>query len=654
MTPGILSKIDKLDRVLRISFTAKTKISELSKEFGISAAGGLRLTEKKAEITYFFPENSEKSRELRIFLREFDAVEAEGVWRVKVEENLTINYVKLLMNLIGLNSVALTYFWLKNGIFHAEFLFHNSEIKLVSDIISLETSGIEGFSLDYLGVSEGFTEIFSKIDNSIGLQVAIIDLIPPKIELTEKNNPMGNDWVRINKLPYGSENIFGIVIPSEIPRTEERLHTIVEQELYSAKTGNDYLTYINNRKNDKRVITVGAIHTFKDGLLRVLEIIPSALSNDWLNIFYSSAEDVPDWRPQLTYFSDYKRWLEYNLAGMESLPAKEKRMAGGTLNHCAILSVKGLLPPVTKANVLRPRKSGERFHLLFNENGSWYLSQNIGQHPNELEYESARKYVKSWGGGEQLLSLNGIIRGNAPRFILPLIEKVTSAPGCRVVPDILQVGEDLHICIEFHRSTNEIANKIIEEFLQEEIPFKKELTYIGERFWNYPLLLKEYEGLGNDLNNFTVIKTVWEPTKKQLETDVMGVFQNEGTYIPKTVANSRENRLVSKLSTLDIKGRGKHTIINKTNKIVEFVIETSYFNDFYSEVVNRYTGPLFNSLTVKHGIVTNYYVVERGVEQQFVRGMYEHWKRSSRADHINYISEIKGLGDWAAINSLPF
>ncbi len=650
----LFNKINKLDYELRLSFTTGTSISGLSKKFSISAITGIRIGGKKVEFTYFFPEDASRSREIGIFLRQFDAIKSKGVWRVKVEDDSSADYVVMIRDMLSVNSAALTGIWLINGKYHIGFVFHHSELPAIASIIHRNMKSVAGFSIDYLGGSEGFAKLVSGINDRIKLNVAYIDLIAPEEELTENNNPMKNHWIRVLKTPYGSEKVQGIFIPSESPAKKQGIHTIVDGELYSATTGNSYLKFMNSKKNSERVVTMWSFQKFDDGILTIVEIMPSAMTAEWMRIFSESVKASSEWKPSLSYFSDFSEWIDKNAQRDGEVKDGISGVSHGVARHSAVVKIDNVLPSVLQFNNLRGKTSRQRLLLLSNENGKWMLSQNLGPTATDLEYTAARKLFSDWKGDLIINEKSGIIRAEVPEFLQKFLDAIYSVQGSMIVPAVMQSSEDLYLSIEFHNGKLIEINRLIREFLTEELQYRRELVYFGKDFCGFPHIYSIYEKLGNDLNDFALIRTVWDTTKEEIEKEVHGIFQNEGVFIPKMLTDRRKNPMVARLYGPGIKGSAIHASVDGKTNVVEFDLESSFFPDFYAEAISNFYSPVFFSMKVEEGHVYNYYLIDREMKQEFIQGLAKHWKHRQRENHSNHLAEIVGFGDWISVNSLPF
>lgn len=306
----LMIDLDKLDLKLRLSLDPDTKLSELSRKFNIRSSVGLFLNQDSAEITLFFPNNVDQHRDLKIFLQEFDAVEHLGVWRVRRTVVKSTKFVELIRGLLSLPSVILSSFWLLNGTYTIEFLFHSSDVIGVSNILLNKMQGIENATLDYMGSAGSFASTILAIDSKIPLSVAEICLTPPEEERGPEKNPMGDSWERIVKMPYGAEMVEGIYFTSREPVDLKCTKEVQKGRIYSAVTKNAYVSYINHEFNSKMILTMGRIQEYNKPDFVIYIMIPTLFAREFFSVIAASANDMNEWKPVLRRFIGAKQWVQ--------------------------------------------------------------------------------------------------------------------------------------------------------------------------------------------------------------------------------------------------------------------------------------------------------------------------------------------------------
>ena len=341
--------------------------------------------------------------------------------------------------------------------------------------------------------------------------------------------------------------------------------------------------------------------------------------------------------------------IDFNDQPIENLRQDAKRIMG----YCAILVLKNINPRHLRAMDIKLGEE-DHYHFLAKKGKKWLIYQNVGRDLSDPEYDSLKKYVKTWGGGEQVDCKNGILHMEVPEFVWRFFEDINMIPGARVSANTFQHGGDAYLSVEFQEGNVERVSEKILEFVGEDGLFKKEIVYVGRQTGILPHILKLYSDFNNNLGDFSVFETLWEPTVEEREKQNMGVFLNQGLFVPKAFVDGERDKLIARLDSLEVKGDSSYKVIDEKNSIVEFDVKTKFFSDFYNEIIESYSGPLFLSLKVDERGISSYYILESDVQQLFIQGLYRHWKRPSRMRHKNYIMGVHTLDKWIMNRDLPF
>lgn len=314
-----------------------------------------------------------------------------------------------------------------------------------------------------------------------------------------------------------------------------------------------------------------------------------------------------------------------------------------TLGKCTVMKIHDLLPKKVRNDINSSQKDG--FLFMAQSESKLLVYQNIGYDPTETEVNQLKKHISNWGGGEMVDVQNRILEMQLPSFLIPFYNDLNNLPGCRVFPNLLRVGGDVYICIEYDQKVSNQVSQIVMEFISEDHLFKKELVYSGPQDGGPPYLLKLYGDFGNNINDFVVIKTVWEFTREEVEKQNQGVFLNTGSYVPKCFIHQSTDKLIFRKNVDEIKGNAPSTTIDGANGVVEFNVRSQFYSDFYNEVIRLYSGPIFLHMEVFGDKQETYFIIEKNQQAIFIKGLKNHWKRTAREDHVNYIDYVETLGN---------
>ena len=299
-------ELDLLDWKLHISFSPESAITRASRKLKINSEVGLYFDGQNTEINLFFENRKEMERDLNIFLRESDGFLENEIWRVRRSIVKRFEYVELIKSLLEIPSFVLISIWIRDGIFHTQFIFNSSQSNKASDIILGKLSTIEEGKLEYVGPNNGFAGILDEIDQRCELSIAQFELLPPKKEMEMPENPMGDHWYRILKKPYGTDPIRGVYIMSEKPSKAEVMTEVIKDSVYEATTDNAFLSYFVSEMHMKRIPTIAAFQKLDKPVFNLWIVFPSLFRNEILKIASDAREDLPNWHPSLKSLASFK------------------------------------------------------------------------------------------------------------------------------------------------------------------------------------------------------------------------------------------------------------------------------------------------------------------------------------------------------------
>lgn len=314
------------------------------------------------------------------------------------------------------------------------------------------------------------------------------------------------------------------------------------------------------------------------------------------------------------------------------------------LDSCTVIKIENLMP---RKLSLAEANSVVRDGFLFISRDSEGLKayMNLGFEPNQHEKDGLRNFLMSWGGGEKSEVHNTILEMEFPQFVIPFYERLNAIKGCRVDPNVYHSNGDVYVCVEYHRSIAKEVNDVVTDFLVRDHLFTKSFIYCGPQIAGLPYLLQLYARSGNSLSNFLLVKTAWKYDPEQIKTQNEGVLLNMGKYMPKEFAEGQREKLVFRTESQTIRGDLKGDVVSRDDNIVEFQVKSKFFLDFSNEVIKRYSGPIFLHLEITPEKQLSYFIVEKALQIQFLKGLTENWGRPARADHVNFIESVMSLDE---------
>ena len=307
----MLEELSILDTKIRLSILPDDELSQASDRFSISSEVGLYLIGDNAEVNLFFKSGAEMSRDLRLFLQRFDAIEKNGTWRIRRKIVKSLRFLAMIREILGLNSTVMSSFWIDHGIYRIEISFNHVELERVSKIILVKLQESDNAALEYLGPSAGFLSILAETQQRTPLSVIEIRSdSPPPVELIPENNPIGDSWTRLVKLPYGSATIDGVYITNKLTPPNSRIRETISGSLYYASSTNPFIGYISNEINSARILTVGSVQKLSGRQFTMWYILPSIFLQEFLSILSDSRPKYDDWKPYLRGIFDFSTFVK--------------------------------------------------------------------------------------------------------------------------------------------------------------------------------------------------------------------------------------------------------------------------------------------------------------------------------------------------------
>ena len=70
---------------------------------------------------------------------------------------------------------------------------------------------------------------------------------------------------------------------------------------------------------------------------------------------------------------------------------------------------------------------------------------------------------------------------------------------------------------------------------------------------------------------------------------------------------------------------------------------TTFFTDFYREVIETYYGTIFFEAEIYGNVMTSYYIIDENLSSAFLSGLQRHWSIPKRKNHHNVLVAAMNL-----------
>ncbi len=311
------------------------------------------------------------------------------------------------------------------------------------------------------------------------------------------------------------------------------------------------------------------------------------------------------------------------------------------LDSCAIIRLNALFPKYLLAKDIKIGES-DQFSFLGKLNGNWHLyrrhEKSLSGNEKAALVDYARKSgLKTFDLHDKIMSVS--MNDEMSSFI----DGINAITGCRLSPVLLQTQGDVYLCIEFDMSHSRDVSNAVLGFLAAGSRSDASLIYYGRYTGKIPYLLRMYLEKGNSPSNLTLVETRWEFMDDRIDIENEGLFMNTGTIIPKEFSDSSSETIVMRLDSPEVKGSMHVTHLYPESEIVEILLKSGYFHDFFLNVILEYSGPIFYTSHCDGKGLTNNFIIDTSAKDSFLFGLFENWSKERRVKHVNLITQVRTL-----------
>lgn len=225
---------------------------------------------------------------------------------------------------------------------------------------------------------------------------------------------------------------------------------------------------------------------------------------------------------------------------------------------------------------------------------------------------------------------------------------VFEIPGTVISPMAGLNSKYTVIGIKYPRSQSQKVTELIMNYIDNS-RIDVSILYLDNEDDMEPFFLKLMKILGIKLNEYVLIKTVWNMDDMNMLHENHGIFQNDMTFEPK-ICDPDNPGLIATINKEKYKGKvmgnAPFSIVGdfENNYVVEFKLGSKWFKDFYNDIIHPMGGEFYYwGHSNGKGILENYYVIRKDNLSTFMNGLRKHWNEKSRAEHRNMIERVENL-----------
>lgn len=295
-----------LDRQVVVGYTGDLPISTLSRNIDMPFQSGIHFGENELELSYFIPEALAESREIAIFIAKTNAQKHGTLYFI----NYTLADPVLFSSLSSVgsqsNSTVMDSLMLLNGKYHLSLRFNSAENQSISNLILKFCSEIPGLTVTYLGKNNGFDTMIKNFSKSTDLVRFEWEVdLPDGAEEITPFMQLGDEWVSEVRFMTKSHQVSELIKTRKplIEPEKEGIVVVSEKDNlyeYHFRSDRTIISDFHTRAYNSKILRFGRSLHFKDGNLRIANVIPKVQSDEMINILTKSKADYPDWNLTLS------------------------------------------------------------------------------------------------------------------------------------------------------------------------------------------------------------------------------------------------------------------------------------------------------------------------------------------------------------------
>ena len=290
----------KLDRRGLISLEQDGQISPLLKKEIQRIPCYIFSEDGKTFVKLFLSKNRKDASETMGILTALEAEERKDSYVVTQRIN-NVEQMKIIRELIRIRTVVVHHTYVEGTRMFFDFRFHHTMNHEVSAILSRYTENHLKTRVVDLGQCRGLHAVIGRIQEKTPLTLVEWG-IPLEGEIAELFSPFRECIVESENLTYGDEEFRGLVYSEDDPSKilDQKFSVISPREgIYEVNYKHDALQEVRTRLNSESIPRIEYfLHIVPSGI-RVLVLVPSHVSEDYVRILLGVSREHKDWMIEL-------------------------------------------------------------------------------------------------------------------------------------------------------------------------------------------------------------------------------------------------------------------------------------------------------------------------------------------------------------------
>ncbi len=229
------------------------------------------------------------SRQIESIAANYTVLRMDGVIIVRLDVEEIQDISAAVRDLLLLDTVCPSGFFLERGTIKADFRFHRSDLPKVSEIISKTILHENNLKLTDLGKGGGAIAALNQMNDRVRLSVVSYEV---------EWNPGADSGVSDNiifdakSLSFENNEIEAMVLYGNASKERKFGRAVsVEEGLYTTKIDSDFVKDVWMRCNEKHIPRGAVIAKPSSGKIQIHTFLPSSLVNQYIETLFKAAKD---------------------------------------------------------------------------------------------------------------------------------------------------------------------------------------------------------------------------------------------------------------------------------------------------------------------------------------------------------------------------
>lgn len=322
-----------------------------------------------------------------------------------------------------------------------------------------------------------------------------------------------------------------------------------------------------------------------------------------------------------------------------------------SLKNFAIIRISiPIVVPSKYSQLLNINKSNNFFlSTFYRENDKWFirlafLSPLLRKDLETVASDLAERYRSIGLGGDVVVSGDRSLIRSLNDDFNRFYNSIADLEGTKIYPFALMGEKEVLIGFEYTDGSSSEISKLLLDFIRSS-EGKVGIRTLGRSFavsGDIPAFYQLYGEIFNGNHNFIMVKTEWQMTEDEMNSENGGIFLNRCIVRPKYF-DVDSVPMIANIFNSEIRGKSGYKVIesNADGKVILSEHKTYFFSHIRKYLGLKILRPFyFWSYSDGKGNVNNFFIMEQESLEGFLEGIYDFWNDPMRRHHNNTLKYI--------------